>query len=108
MLFVTFNSKKSHNLTEEELNQRTTDYIDIVSDPLSEHKYKESEDPKLVKIRKTRPHRGPLKETWKTDLKHEKVPMMCAYKIVKTKFEVWGLQTRVEAWAQRVTAFLNP
>ena len=26
---------------------------------------------------------------------------MCAYKIVKTKFEVWGLQTKVESWSQR-------
>ena len=27
---------------------------------------------------------------------------MCAYKIVKAKFEVWGLQTKVEGWTQRV------
>lgn len=28
---------------------------------------------------------------------------MCSYKIVKTKFEVWGFQTKVESWAQKVT-----
>jgi len=26
---------------------------------------------------------------------------MCSYKIVKTKFEVWGLQTRVESYSQK-------
>ncbi len=26
---------------------------------------------------------------------------MCAYKTVRTKFEIWGLQTRVESWGQK-------
>jgi len=26
---------------------------------------------------------------------------MCAYKTVRTKFEIWGLQTRVENWGQK-------
>jgi hypothetical protein len=29
-------------------------------------------------------------------------PIMCAYKIVRVRFEVWGLQTRVEDFTQRV------
>ena len=53
-------------------------------------------------MNKTNPPRGPLKETWKSDFKNENLPIMCAYKIVKAKFEVWGLQTKVEAWAQKV------
>jgi hypothetical protein len=28
-------------------------------------------------------------------------PIMCAYKIVRVRFEVWGLQTRVEDFTQR-------
>jgi hypothetical protein len=30
-------------------------------------------------------------------------PIMCAYKIVRVRFEVWGFQTRVEDFAQRVS-----
>jgi len=32
-------------------------------------------------------------------------PIMCAYKIVRVRFEVWGLQTRVEDFTQRVNKF---
>lgn len=63
---------------------------------MAEHKYKETEDPKLVRSVKT--NRGPLLDNWKNTVK----PVMCSYKIVRVKFEVWGLQTRVEAYAQRV------
>lgn len=88
-------------MSEEELQTRVVDYIDIVNEPVAEHKYKESEDPKRVQIKKTNPKRGPLLESWKSDSKQENIPIMCAYKIVKVKFEVWGLQTRVEAYTQR-------
>lgn len=64
---------------------------------MPDHKYKESEDPRKIEVKKTNPSRGPLKEGWSNDKK----PVMCAYKIVKTKFEVWGLQTKVESWSQR-------
>jgi len=33
-------------------------------------------------------------------------PIMCAYKIVRVRFEVWGLQTRVEDFTQRVSYLL--
>ena len=42
------------------MSQRVIDVIDIVNDPVPEHKYKESEDPKKVKILKTNPPRCPL------------------------------------------------
>ena len=29
-------------------------------------------------------------------------PIMCAYKTVRVRFEVWGFQTRVEDFTQRV------
>jgi hypothetical protein len=34
-------------------------------------------------------------------------PIMCAYKIVRVRFEVWGLQTRVEDFTQRVSYLLT-
>lgn len=88
-------------MSPDELSQRTVEHIDIVKDPLAEHKYKETEDPTKVTIKKTRPTRGPLKDGWQASCKEENVPVMCAYKIVKAKFEVWGLQTRVEAFTQK-------
>jgi len=88
-------------LTKEELNQRIVDHIDIVNDQIAEYRYKETEDPTKITVNKTNPPRGPLKETWKSDFKNENLPIMCAYKIVKAKFEVWGFQTKVEAWAQK-------
>ena len=30
-------------------------------------------------------------------------PVMCSYKAVKVKFEVWGLQTKVEEFTHRVS-----
>ncbi len=69
------------------MSQRVIDIIDIVNDQVPDHKYKESEDPKKVKILKTNPNRGPLKETWKQDAPIENIPIMCAYKIVKDNDE---------------------
>jgi hypothetical protein len=81
------------------------DYIDICCDPIPEHKYKESEDPTQVVIHKTRPQRGPLSKEkskkWIDECKTARIPIMCSYKIVRTKFELWGLQTKVEAWSQK-------
>lgn len=88
-------TENCHNLIQDELSVRTIDFIDIVGDQLSEHKYKETEDPKRVKSETT--NRGPLENDWCK----EHTPIMCAYKIVRTKFEVWGLQTRVESYTQR-------
>ena len=31
---------------------------------------------------------------------------MCSYKAVKVYFEMWGLQTKVEQFGQRVSRFL--
>lgn len=30
-------------------------------------------------------------------------PVMCSYKAVKVKFEVWGLQSKVEEFTHRVS-----
>ncbi|MBN3314282.1 PITC1 protein, partial [Atractosteus spatula] len=42
--------------------------------------------------------RGLLKEGWRDT----QDPIMCSYKLVTVKFEVWGLQTRVEQFVHKV------
>ncbi|CAF0858133.1 unnamed protein product [Didymodactylos carnosus] len=84
-----------HNLSEEEVQNRKLEFLDIVADHVPEHKYKLSEDPTKFKSKKT--GRGPLTPDWIQTFK----PIMCAYKIVRVRFEVWGLQTRSEDFIQR-------
>ncbi|XP_047511341.1 cytoplasmic phosphatidylinositol transfer protein 1 [Pieris napi] len=81
-------------LSEEEIEQRQVDSLDIAYDEIKPHHYKETEDPKLFKSEKT--GRGPLTEGWRDTHK----PIMCCYKLVNAKFEVWGLQTKVEDYVQ--------
>lgn len=68
------------------------DHIDIAFDEISTKHYKKVEDPKYFKSSLT--NRGPLIEEWRN---HDK-PIMCSYKLVNVAFEVWGLQTKVEAF----------
>lgn len=44
--------------------------------------------------------RGILQEGWRDT----QDPIMCSYKLVTVKFEVWGLQTRVEQFVHKVRA----
>ncbi|XP_023946915.1 cytoplasmic phosphatidylinositol transfer protein 1 [Bicyclus anynana] len=81
-------------LTQDELESREVDFMDIAFDEIKPHHYKESEDPKLFKSEKS--GRGPLAEGWRDTEK----PIMCCYKVVNAKFEVWGLQTKVEDYVQ--------
>uniref|UniRef100_A0A6I8P579 Phosphatidylinositol transfer protein cytoplasmic 1 n=1 Tax=Ornithorhynchus anatinus TaxID=9258 RepID=A0A6I8P579_ORNAN len=76
--------------------EREVCFIDIASDEIPERYYKESEDPKHFKSEKT--GRGQLREGWRDN--HQ--PIMCSYKLVTVKFEVWGLQTRVEQFVHKV------
>uniref|UniRef100_A0A1A8QS99 Phosphatidylinositol transfer protein beta isoform n=1 Tax=Nothobranchius pienaari TaxID=704102 RepID=A0A1A8QS99_9TELE len=63
--------------------------------------YKPDEDPAIFKSVKT--GRGPLGPNWKKELVNKtECPRMCAYKLVTVKFEVWGLQTRVEQFVHKV------
>jgi len=77
------------DLPEEKLKEREVDHIDIAFD--EPRHYKEEEDPKKFKSVAT--NRGPLMEGWRETDK----PIMCSYKLVHAAFEVWGLQTKVEA-----------
>lgn len=89
------------NLSEEDLAVREVDFIDIVNDPLDEHKYKEEED--LTKYKSIKTGRGPFSKDWRDGSK----PVMCSYKVVKCFFEVWGLQTKVEGYAQKACRDVN-
>lgn len=82
-------------LSDEDLEVREVEHVDIAFDEVSEKHYKESED--LTKFTSTKTGRGSLKEGWRDNVK----PIMCSYKAVKVKFEVWGLQTKVEEFTHR-------
>ncbi|CAF3412231.1 unnamed protein product [Rotaria socialis] len=84
-----------HQLSSDDLAVRKLEYLDIAIEPVPAYKYKESEDPCKFKSEKT--GRGPLMPGWREYTK----PIMCAYKTIRVRFEVWGFQTRVEDFAQR-------
>ena len=75
------------------------DRLDIAYDELQAKHYKDSEDPKFFKSKKT--GRGPLVSGWIDTFQ----PIMCSYKLVSCSFEVWGLQTKVEDYAQKVSDY---
>lgn len=54
------------------------------------------QDLRYFKSEKT--SRGMLQEGWRDT----QDPIMCSYKLVTVKFEVWGLQTRVEQFVHKV------
>ncbi|KAM9304797.1 cytoplasmic phosphatidylinositol transfer protein 1-like [Gastrophryne carolinensis] len=71
-------------------------HLDIAYDEIPERYYRSTEDLKNFVSSKT--GRGPLREGWRCQMK----PIMCSYKLVNVKFEVWGLQTRVEQFVHKV------
>ncbi|XP_077172161.1 cytoplasmic phosphatidylinositol transfer protein 1-like [Paroedura picta] len=71
-------------------------YLDIAFDEIPERYYRSPEDPRFFSSTKT--GRGPLREGWRENTE----PIMCSYKLVTVKFEVWGLQTRVEQFVHKV------
>ncbi|XP_043936343.1 cytoplasmic phosphatidylinositol transfer protein 1-like isoform X2 [Protopterus annectens] len=69
--------------------------VDIVTDLIPEKCYKESED--LTKFKSLKTGRGPFSAGW------QKIsdPIMCSYKLVSVKFEMYGFQTKVEGFVQK-------
>ncbi|XP_041431577.1 phosphatidylinositol transfer protein, cytoplasmic 1 S homeolog isoform X3 [Xenopus laevis] len=92
------NKGSNDNIFEREAKdtEREICFIDIAYDEIPERYYKESEDPKNFVSEKT--GRGLLKEGWR----ESQEPIMCSYKLVAVKFEVWGLQSRVEQFVHKV------
>lgn len=84
-----------HNLPLEKLKQRDVVFIDIANDHVESKDYKEPEDPRKFKSKKT--GRGPLVGNWQKTSN----PVMCAYKLVTTEFKWFGLQNRVESVIQK-------
>ncbi|KAK7929288.1 hypothetical protein WMY93_005683 [Mugilogobius chulae] len=82
--------------TELKDQEREICFVDIAYDEIPERYYKESEDLRYFKSEKT--SRGMLQEGWRDS----EEPIMCSYKLVTVKFEVWGLQTRVEQFVHKV------
>ncbi|XP_060522060.1 cytoplasmic phosphatidylinositol transfer protein 1 [Cylas formicarius] len=82
------------SLSPEQLAERIVEVVDIAYDDVSAKHYKEEEDPKFYKSKKT--NRGPLIEGWRSNFQ----PIMCSYKLVNAYFEVFGLQTKVEEFIQ--------
>ncbi|XP_077313542.1 cytoplasmic phosphatidylinositol transfer protein 1-like [Lithobates pipiens] len=70
-------------------------YIDIASDDLAESYYKKLEDLRMFCSKKT--GRGPLLQDWQETTQ----PIMCSYKLVAAKFEVYGFQSRVESFIHK-------
>ncbi|KAM8826154.1 LOW QUALITY PROTEIN: cytoplasmic phosphatidylinositol transfer protein 1b [Synchiropus picturatus] len=71
-------------------------YLDILNDPIPEKHYKESED--LSRWKSSKTGRGPLEKDWRKN----HTPIMCSYKRVQCRFEIYGLQTRSEEFLHRV------
>nr|XP_006124624.1 cytoplasmic phosphatidylinositol transfer protein 1-like isoform X2 [Pelodiscus sinensis] len=78
------------------LGNHEVTFLDIACDEIPERYYRSTEDPRYFCSVKT--GRGPLEEGWQEHTK----PIMCSYKLVTVKFEVWGLQTRVEQFVHKV------
>lgn len=89
-------SENCLNTTQETLDQRLVDYVDIALDVCAPHHYKEEED--LLKFRSSKTPRGPLSEGWRDDVK----PIMCSYKLVDVRFDMMYLiQNRVEEFVHK-------
>ncbi|KAH0631805.1 hypothetical protein JD844_019632 [Phrynosoma platyrhinos] len=82
--------------SEEILGDHEVTFLDIAFDEIPERYYRSIEDLRHFSSVKT--GRGPLREGWREHTK----PIMCSYKLVTVKFEVWGLQTRVEQFVHKV------
>ncbi|CAH3015161.1 unnamed protein product [Porites evermanni] len=89
-------SQNCFDLNEEMLESREVVNVDIAYDELPEKHYTPEEDCRYFKSKKT--GRGPLKEGWRDDSQ----PIMCSYKLVTVRFDVWGLASRVESFVHNV------
>lgn len=82
------------NLSSEDLAKRKVDYLNIACEDSSVPMEK-GEDPTKFLSKKT--GRGNLKRTFMED--HD--PIMTCYKVVKLRFKVFGLQSKVEQWGHQ-------
>lgn len=88
--FENDNGQKENVFGDQPTPEESISFLDILSDPIPDKHYKESEDLSLWRSDKT--GRGPLEEGWRAQAK----PIMCSYKRVSCSFEVYGAQGRTE------------
>lgn len=93
--FENNNGENGNVFGDEPTPEESVSFLDILSDPIPEKHYKESED--LSRWQSNKTGRGPLKEGWRSQAK----PIMCSYKRVCCSFEVYGLQGRTEEFVHK-------
>lgn len=81
-------------LSPDDLSKRKVDYINIACED-AHVKMEKGFDPTKFQSQKT--NRGPLKANFIAD--HD--PIMTCYKVVKLRFKIFGLQTKVEQWGHQ-------
>jgi len=89
-------SQNALGLTEQQLNERVVDILDVAFDPIDPNKYKPEEDPTLFVSTKT--GRGKLQKGWMPTAN----PIMTSYKYCAVEFRYWGFQSRVENFIHKV------
>ena len=82
------------NLPAEDLAKRKVDYLNIACQD-SGVPMEKGEDP--TKFLSTKTGRGNLRPTFMED--HD--PVMTCYKVVKLRFKVFGMQSKIESWGQQ-------
>lgn len=87
------NQENAVGLSAEDLAARQVDFINIATSEGGSKAPKEF-DPATFESTKT--GRGPLAP----DFRETTEPVMTSYKVVKLRFKVFGLQTKVEEWGQ--------
>nr|CAB3264902.1 cytoplasmic phosphatidylinositol transfer protein 1 [Phallusia mammillata] len=89
-------AKVRDQLSDADFSQREVIYLDLAYDKVPDKHYKADED--CTKFHSKKTNRGPLQRNWQET--HS--PIMCSYKLVAVKFEVWGMQSKVESYVHRV------
>mmetsp|Transcript_6335 Transcript_6335/g.11436 ORF Transcript_6335/g.11436 Transcript_6335/m.11436 type:complete len:280 (+) Transcript_6335:505-1344(+) len=84
----------ANNLSPEELKVRHVEMLNI-ADKANGVAMVKGEDPTVFHSKKT--GRGPLDKNFA----YNSQPIMCAYKVVRLNFKVFGLQKKVEDWGHR-------
>ncbi|KCV67516.1 hypothetical protein H696_06035 [Fonticula alba] len=85
--------ENAHNLSGSRLKNRVVDYINIVTDKVEPDSYDAASDPSLVGCE--RANISPLKPDWLETLADD-AEVVTAYKLVEMKFNVFGLETKVQ------------
>ena len=84
-------------MSQEQLLKRKVQYLDIGKDPLREDDSSNKvEDPSKFTSEKS--GRGPLHDGWQQTCE----PIMCCYKAVTIKCQIFGVQTRLENYIEQV------